>query len=162
MSLSGQGRRSISLDAAIVITEQSKRTLWRRVTDGLITRVGSDARGRALLAFDEVMPFICIDLEAEELSDIQKADTGDANAQNEIGQLFIMRGKPKAGLFWLMAAAEHDHADAMRHVGNLYIAGTGVPKDVHNGVSWIAKAASFGSLIAKTQINEILKHTLQQ
>lgn len=45
---------AVSLDTAAVVTDTSKRTLWRRIGDGSIKRSGTDERGRALLALDDL------------------------------------------------------------------------------------------------------------
>ncbi len=45
---------AVSLDTAAVVTDTSKRTLWRRVSDGSIARCGTDERGRTLLALDDL------------------------------------------------------------------------------------------------------------
>lgn len=86
---------------------------------------------------------------------IQQADAGDATAQNEIGQMFAVAGKPVAALYWLKASAEQNHPDAMHNLGSCYIAGNSVPKDENLGIMWIAKAASYGHVIALTQMKSL-------
>jgi len=95
---------AISLDSAIIVTEISKRTLWRRLTDGQITRVGNDERGRAMLAFDDLVPLLCIAVAPEDYELFMAADAGNAHAHNDLAQLFLEAGKPEIALFWLQSA----------------------------------------------------------
>ena len=143
---------SISLDAAIVMTKRSKRTWWRRISEGAVNKVGSDAHGRAMLAFDEVAPLICIPLHADDTQLILRADSGDATAQNDVGQLFAAAGQWEVALYWLRNAANQAQPDAMQHLGRCYIAGDGVDADENIGIMWIAKAASLGHTIAAAQM----------
>lgn len=147
---------AISLDAAIVITERSKRTWWRRITDGTVTRLENDARGRAMLAFAEVASLICVPVQAYDLEMILRADAGDADAQADVGQMFSNAGKHEAARYWLQIAADQEHADAMQWLGRCYLAGEGVPKDENLGVMWIAKAAAAGHIIAQEQMRALI------
>lgn len=147
--------KSISLDATIIITERSKRTWWRRLSESAVTRMGCDARGRATLAFDEIIPFISIPVEVDDLDLILMADRGDADAQNDVGQMFAAAEKIDAALYWLRAAADQGHSDAMQNLGSIYMAGKGVPRDENLGIMWIAKAASCGHVIANFQIKSL-------
>lgn len=147
---------SISLDALIAITEKSRRTWWRRIAEGVVHRVNDDARGRAMLSWGEVLPHICIPMTPEDLAFVLRADAGDAEAQNDIGQLFSIAGKYEAALYWLQQAAQQGNPDAMQWLGRCYLSGEGVPKDENLGIMWIAKAASNGHVIAKFQMNAML------
>ena len=80
----------ISLDTVCAITEISKSTWRRRIAKGDFTRLEDDARGRAMLLWSEVEPHICVPLEPEDKQFILLADAGDAEAQDDIGQLFLM------------------------------------------------------------------------
>lgn len=142
----------ISIAASVAVTERSRRTWWRRIADGTVTRLADDARGRAMLSLAEVSPFICVPLDRADLEFLVRADAGDADAQNDIGQLFSNAGRPKIALYWLEQAAHQGHADAMQWLGRCYIAGEGVPKNRNIGLMWIAKAAAHGHVIAQAQI----------
>lgn len=96
--------KAISLDSAIIVTEISKRTLWRRLTDGQITRLDNDDRGRAMLAFDDLVPLLCVEVDPEEYGLFINADAGDPDAQNDLAQLFLDAGKPEIALYWLQSA----------------------------------------------------------
>lgn len=146
----------ISLDAAIVITEKSRRTWWRRIAEGAVSRVADDKRGRAMLSWKEVAPFVCLPMTSEDLEFLSRADASDAEAQNDIGQLFSTAGKHEAAIYWLQLAAQQENPDAMQWLGSCYLSGKGVPKDDYLAVMWIAKAASFGHVIAKAQMDSLL------
>ena len=144
---------TISIDAAIVITQKSRRTWWRRISEGAVRRLANDGRGRAMLSWDEVSCCICIPMTSEDLAFVLRADAGNAEAQNDIGQLFSITGKYAAAHYWLQHAAQQGHPDAMQWLGHCYLSGKGVPQDDNLGIMWIAKAASHGHVIAQFQIN---------
>lgn len=109
-----------------------------------------------MLSWDDVSPHICILMTPEDIAFVLRADAGDAEAQNDIGQLFSIAGKYEAALYWLQQAAQQGHPDAMQWLGRCYLSGEGVPKDDNLGIMWIAKAASNGHEIAKSQMNAML------
>ena len=147
----------ISVESAIAITELSRRTWWRRISEGKVTRVADDARGRAMLHWADVVPQLCIALDPDALACTLRADAGEAEAQNDMGQVFLSADKPKAALYWFGLAAEQGHADAMQCLGHCYTHGLGVPKDNNLGLMWIAKAAAHGHVIAQAQMDGLLR-----
>lgn len=144
--------RTISLDAAIIVTQISKRTLWRRVTEGQISRLDTDERGRAMLSFEEIAPLITLPIEPADYELLIEADAGDADAQNELAQLFIDLDLVDVGLIWLNQAIAQHHPDAMHNMAALHIKGQGISKDYNTGLMWLAKAAAHGHQIAKQQM----------
>lgn len=148
--------QGISVESAIAITEMSRRTWWRRISEGKVTRVADDARGRAMLQWADVVPSICVALDPEGLACILRADAGEADAQNDVGQLLLGAGKPKSAMYWFGLAAEQANADAMQWLGHCYIKGAGVGKDDHLGLMWLAKAAAHGHVIAQAQVSGLL------
>jgi TPR repeat protein len=146
----------VSVDSTIVITERSRRTWWRRISEGAVERVADDGRGRAMLRWADVIPQICVELDTADLAMLLRADAGDSEAQNDISQCFSTAGKPKAALYWLQQAANQDNADAMQGLGRCYLNGDGAPRDENLGVMWIAKAAAHGHVIAQAQMNGLL------
>lgn len=133
---------AISLDSAVLLATVSRRTLWRRVQDGQIGRCGTDERGRALLALEDLRPLLCIRLdedtdagrlvgegEAERLAEVSdaarlvEADRGNAEAQNELGILCLEQAQAGVALHWFNLAAAQNHADAMHHLSRLYLHG---------------------------------------
>lgn len=147
--------QTISLDAAVVITEKSRRTWWRRIAEGTVTRRAGDERGRAMVSWAEIAPHVCIPMTSEDCEFMLRADASDADAQNDIGQLFSLAGKHEAALYWLQQAAQRKNPDAMQWLGSCYLSGKGVSKDDNLGVMWIAKAASCGHVIAKAQMEAL-------
>lgn len=75
------------------MTGISKRTLWRRVSNGAIAKHEEDSRGRAMLALAQILDLIDIALTGEELHVIVKADSGDAYAQVDAGAMFFVAGR---------------------------------------------------------------------
>jgi TPR repeat protein len=147
--------RAISLDAATIVMQVSKRTLWRRISDGQITRQNNDAEGRTMLTFEDIVPMLCVPVTPEDYDLIIEAAAGDAEAQNDLALLFLDADKPEIGLHWLNMAADQGNPDAMHHLSKLCITGTGTPKDESIGLMWLAKAASLGHVIAGQQITAL-------
>ncbi len=147
---------AISLDSVCAITEMSKSTCWRRIAKGDFTRVADDARGRAMILWSDVERQICIPIGAEEKHLILQADAGTADAQDEIGQLFLGSEKYKAALYWFQQAAQQNNPDAMQWLGHCYGKGAGVPKDEHLSLMWVAKAAALGHVIAQGQMKRLI------
>ena len=147
---------AISLEAAIAITKRSRSTWWRYIADGKITRRQDDVRGRAMLSWHEVVPDIIVSMDGEELSMLLVADAGDAEAQNEIGQIFLRKEEYKAAIYWFKQAAIKDNPDAMYWLAHCYINGKGVEKDTNVGIMWLARSASCGHVISQAVMNKIL------
>ncbi|MCC6200245.1 MAG: sel1 repeat family protein [Moraxellaceae bacterium] len=150
----------ISIDATSAITGLSRRTWWRRISTGEVTRVTDDDRGRAMLLWSEVEPRICVPIEPEDKEFILLADAGDAEAQDDIGQLFLMSEKYQAAIYWFEQAAQQNNADAMQWLGHCHINGKGVSKDENLGIMWIAKAAALGHVIAQGQMKGLINRAL--
>lgn len=144
--------KAISLDAAVIVTGISKRTLWRRLTEGRIARHANDGRGRAMLALEDIASMFCVPVNPEDYELFTDADAGNAEAQNDLAQLFLEADRPDIALHWLQLAADQEHPDAMQNLAKLYIKGIGLPKNESLGLMWLAKAASFGHTIASQQL----------
>lgn len=142
---------SISLDTAAIVTERNKRTWRRRIDDGLATRL-DDAGGRTMVSIVDVAPLIPLEMTPEDLRYLTEADAGSAEAQDDMGQLFLAAGRHAIAIYWLDLAARQDYPNAMQCLGQCYAAGTGVPKDENLAIMWIAKAAAHGHLIAQAQM----------
>lgn len=143
---------AISLDTAALVTGVSKRTLWRRLDDGQITRQENDSRGRAMLTLADLLPMLCVSVDPEDYELLADADAGNADAQNDLAQLFLDANRPDIALHWMQLAVDQEHADAIHNLAMLYIKGIGLEKDKTKGLMWLAKAASLGHSIAKQQI----------
>lgn len=143
---------AISLDTAALITDVSKRTLWRRLDDGQISRQENDSRGRAMLTLADLVPMLCVPIEPEDYELLVDADAGNADAQNDLAQLFLDANRPDIAIHWMQLAVEQEHPDAIHNLAILYMKGVGVRRDTTKGLMWLAKAASLGHLIAKQQV----------
>ena len=148
---------TLSLDASVAITGISRRTLWRRVTDGTIGRCDTDGRSRAMLALGDVLGLVDVALNAEDRAMLLRADAGDAQAQADMGALFYVAGAHKAALYWLQEAAAQDNADAMQWLGTAYAGGGGgvIPQDDNLAIMWLARAAALGHRIAAYQLEQL-------
>lgn len=144
--------KAVSLATTVAITGVSRRTWWRRISAGSVKRIGNDPRGNTLLCWADVLPHVCISLDAEGSNLVLRADAGDAEAQNELGQLFFVAEKYSIAHFWLQQAVQQDHPDAMQWLACCYAAGRGVPRDENLALMWLAKAAAHGSVIAQAQM----------
>ena len=143
---------AISLDTAALVSDVSKRTLWRRLDDGQITRQENDSRGRAMLTLADLVPMLCVPIEPEDYELLADADAGNADAQNDLVQLFLDAKRPDIALHWIQLAVDQEHPDAIHNLAMLYIKGIGVGRDRTKGLMWLAKAATLGHPIAKQQV----------
>lgn len=50
----------VSVDTAALVTDTSKRTLWRRLSAGKLQRHSMDEQGRVMLAFSDIQPQLCV------------------------------------------------------------------------------------------------------
>ena len=137
--------KRISLPAAITLTEWSERTFFRKFAEGLLSR--QTVNGKLMLPFDALKAHLCLVLAPEDIFVLERADAGDAMAQNELALIFLANNKPKGAIYWLELAARQSNAEAM----SFYMQGNGVPKDENMGIMWLAKAAALGHLIAQHQ-----------
>jgi TPR repeat protein len=146
----------ISLDTACAITDISRSTWRRRIGKENNMRATDDARGRVMLLWSAVAPYICVPIEPEDKQLILLADDGVADAQNDIGQLFLIAGKHKAAFYWFGQAAQQNNPDAMQWIGLCHVNGKGVPADENLGIMWIARAAALGHVIAQAQMQGLI------
>jgi len=143
----------ISIATAITLTEWSRRTLWRRISDGSLARVDdNDASDKTRIPLEAIKPHICIPLDQQDFDLIRDADAGHAEAQTDLALIFLSNAKPEGAVYWLELAAKQDYADAMHWLSRCYLDGTGVPKDENLGLMWLAKAASRGHVISQGQM----------
>ena len=141
----------ISIAMAISLTGWSKRTLWRRISDGTLTR-GHDKvvkHNKTQIQLEAIEPHFCVPIEPDDFDLIEHADSGNVEAQTDLALLFLASAKPESAIYWLELAAKRDHTNAMYLLGRCYIDGEGVLKNEDRGIMWIAKAASEGHMIAQ-------------
>ncbi len=109
-----------------------------------------------MLALRDVVTAATVELDAEEIALVVRADEGDAQAQADAGAMFFNKAQYKSALFWLQKAVVQGNADAMQWLGTCYASGAGVERDDNLAVMWIAKAASLGHVIARAQMGRVL------
>lgn len=143
---------AISLMAAVTLTGKSKRTLWRRLSDGSLARAPDDSHGRTMLPLQAVAAEACLPLSDEDWKLVQAADAGSAVAQNELAYRFLAAGQDAAAWYWFEQAAKRQHPDSMHWLASLAIAGRGHAPDEQAGMVWLARAAAAGHAIAQQQM----------
>ena len=148
---------TVSLVTAAAITTVSKRTWWRRIEQGKVKSCATKPSVQARLLLSDVLADVSISVTPNDIDRILCADAGDADAQNDVGQMFLVAGNPKAALYWFQKSANQENPQSMQCLGQCYINGEGIYKNNYLGLMWIAKAASLGDVIAKTQIDDILQ-----
>jgi TPR repeat protein len=74
----------------------------------------------------------------------ERAEAGDAQAQDRIGHDFEARKQYAEAASWYGKAVQQDDARAANDLGELYGAGLGVPKDPQKAFDLYAKAADLG------------------
>ena len=150
----------INLATAATLTEWSKRTLWRRISDGTLTRSGDvdvlDDK-KTKIPLDMIKAHICVPMQEADFDLIELADAGDAEAQTDLAVLFLSYKKPESALYWLELAAKQNYAGAMYLLGRCHTEGNGLQQNDSLGIMWIAKAASQGHLIAQGVLQAALE-----
>ena len=153
VNLSQKKTTSISLQAAMTLTEWSERTIRRRVADGSLQCVSDNtASNKTLIYLKSIEADLCIPLPVDDIELLKAADAGDAAAQTDLALLFLAHGKAKSAAYWLELAAKQNFPDAMHWLGCCYLRGEGFAKDETLALMWIAKAASLGHPLASLQI----------
>lgn len=84
----------------------------------------------------------------EFLETLQKAKSGDAEAQCRLGECYahgtgVEENKEEA-VKWFRKAAEQGNAEAQYHLGECYYDGEGVEQDIEEAVEWYREAAEQG------------------
>ena len=132
------------------------RTLWRRISDGSVTRANHSAVDeKTKIHLNSIKLSICIPLATDDIALIKNADAGNPEAQVDLALLFLTHAKFKSAFFWLELAASQDYANAMYLLGRCYTDGNDLPKDENLGIMWIAKAASRNHFIAQQLMKKI-------
>ena len=95
---------------------------------------------------------------------IQKASTGDANAQNKLGDAYhygvcgedgeelILKKDGKQAVEWYRKAAEQGHTQAQANLAWMYQYGEGVRKNQKQAFVWYRKAAEHGCASAQASL----------
>jgi hypothetical protein len=146
----------VSIATAANLSEQSERTLRRRISEGLLPRLDEvGGTNRTMIPLSAIRDQIVIPLEENDLDLIEDADAAIAEAQSDLALLFLANGKPQGAIYWLELAAKQEYPDAMHCLARCFIEGNGVPRDDNLGMMWLAKAAAHGHVISQAQMQSI-------
>jgi uncharacterized protein len=105
-----------------------------------------------MLSLEDVAPLFAVAMSPDHVCALVRADRGEAEAQDEMGEFFLAAGRADIGACWLAMAAGQQYPNAMQTLGQCYASGRGVKQDEDLAVMWIAKAAAHGHAIARHQI----------
>ena len=99
-------------------------------------------------------------LQKQEVSMLkQYADNGLAEAQFELGRLYVLgEGVPldlAAAATWFRLAADQGMAEAQFELGRLYALGEGVPPDINEAAAWFRLAADQGLAEAQFELGKL-------
>ena len=146
---------TISLASAVTLTNLSKRTLWRRISDGSLSRCDDNLMSdKAKVNLESIQPLLVVSLRDEELALLEPADNGDVGAQTELAIIFLSQEQPDNAAYWLKLAAKKN-SNAMYLLGRCYVDGIGIEQNDDLGLMWIAKAAANGCFFAQVQMQAI-------
>lgn len=146
----------IGLNTAGLLLGKSVKTMQRWCLEKQIESRVVDLRGKTVVPLSVLLPHT--PLTDDDRIWVLQADAGDAHALNELGLIYLAAGKNEMALEWFKEAAIKKHADAMSWLAKYYFAGDmGVEKDEATGLKWLAEAAERGHVIAKAQVDGLLR-----
>lgn len=89
----------------------------------------------------------------------RKAEEGDAEAQNKLGELYRdAKGALKddaQAVAWFRKAAEQGYAAAESNLADIYLEGKGVPLDQELSVYWLRRAAEHGDASSEVALSRV-------
>lgn len=92
----------------------------------------------------------------------EKAEQGDAKAQNELATMYYkgdgVSQDYSEALKWYRKAAEQDYAIAQYYIGLMYGNGLGVPQNVSEAVKWYTKSAEQGNDRAQNELGRFYNY----
>ena len=139
----------VSLNMAAAITGVSKRTLWRRIAEGVVQAYAGGAGEKTLVDVAELRQAACIPLTDEDVALIFAADNNRAEAQCELGLMFLAAGRSDEALVWLRQAADKYYGEAMYWVARLQLEGAGMEQDIEAARHGFERAADYGHVLAR-------------
>jgi TPR repeat protein len=86
---------------------------------------------------------------------VKQADSGDAEALNQVGIYFYWSGDHAIASSFFEAAAKKGHADAMDFLSACYFNGKGVDKNQGLGLRWLGSAAALGHSLAQGKLRAL-------
>ena len=75
---------------------------------------------------------------------LRLAESGDMNAQFELGSIFACKEEFTDAIQWFEKAAAQGHVLAISSLGTIYLNGHGVDKDIQQALNYLTKAAELG------------------
>lgn len=139
----------VSLNMAASITGVSKRTLWRRIADGAVRAYAGGAGEKTLVDVAELRQAACIPLADEDVELLFAADNNRAEAQCELGLMFLAAERTDDALVWLRQAADKYYGEAMYWVARLQLEGEGMEQDTDAARRGFERAADYGHVLAR-------------
>ncbi|MBK1706273.1 tetratricopeptide repeat protein [Halochromatium glycolicum] len=141
----------ISFETAMSLTGMGKSTLWRAIREGRVRHIvakPASGHAKARIDLDSLLPFVTFPVEEEERAHILAADTGNAPSQLEVALMLLEADQTERARPWLIGAARGGLPDAMCHLGQCLVSGTGVALDLDAAKTWLRGAAERGHALA--------------
>lgn len=111
-----------------------------------------------LASFEESNKPISFDKTSPLYPSLVKAQAGDTLAQYEVAlKLLQQKAKTEEGLKWLKKAADNKFLPAQVHLGDLYLSGTHLERDVHRAYELFFQAANAGDPYAQFMLGDLYK-----
>lgn len=142
----------VSVDCAASLSALGKRTWWRKIQSGKISKLMPDAFGRTRVPLADALRLAVVSLSDEDIQVLLMADAGDADAQDDIGQFFLQARFVDAALYWLQLAVKQGHANSMQILAGCYARGDGFEKNEQTAIKWLREAAMRGHSIGQAQL----------
>ncbi|NBC48807.1 MAG: hypothetical protein GVY22_12620 [Gammaproteobacteria bacterium] len=142
---------SISFETAMSLTGMAKSTLWRAIREGRVQHIvakPASGHAKARVDLDSLIPRVTFRIEAEERAHILAADAGNAQSQLEVALMLLEADQAEQAALWLNQAAQQGLADAMCHLGQCLVSGTGVASDRDAAKTWLRGSAERGHALA--------------
>lgn len=81
------------------------------------------------------------------------ADSGNAMAQTELALLSLEHNVESGAVYWLKQAIQQDHPEALHLLFMCHLRGKGCEEDPRLAMTYLAKAALAGHVIAQHQLD---------
>ncbi|MDQ8035054.1 MAG: hypothetical protein REJ50_23840 [Bordetella sp.] len=146
---------AISVDTAVLVTGISKRTLWRRIAQGQLVKLGEDTRGRARVCIKELAQLSRAFWSPDEVAMFVDADAGDAMAKADLGAALYLQSRLRDAFRLFLDAAEAGSADAAHWLASCYSHGHGTARDDEAALFWLERAALRRHPIAREQLRQL-------
>jgi TPR repeat protein len=141
----------ISFESAMSLTGMGKSTLWRAIREGRVRHIvakPASGHAKARIEIDSLLPLLPIVLAEAERTHVLAADTGEPESQLEVALMLLEADQTERARPWLIEAARGGLPDAMCHLGQCLVSGTGVATDLDAAKTWLRGAAERGHALA--------------